>query len=253
MSETTDDAVLGGRLILRQPRKGHRVGHDAILLAAAVDAKGGEHAIELGAGVGAAGLAVAKRIEGLRATLIEIDATLAELAAHNANQNGLADRIRVATLDVGATADRFVAAAIAPGSAHHVLMNPPFNDARQRASPDPARRLAHMALDDTLTQWIGRAAWLLAPSGTLTMIWRADGLAYVLAALEGDFGGASVLPIYPRPNAAAIRAVVRAVKGSDAPLRHLSGLILNDADGKPSAEAEHILRGGGRLYIATAA
>ena len=34
----TDDAVLGGRLILRQPRTGHRVGHDAILLAAATEA-----------------------------------------------------------------------------------------------------------------------------------------------------------------------------------------------------------------------
>ena len=37
--ETTEDAVLGGRLILRQPRRGHRVGHDAILLAAATDAR----------------------------------------------------------------------------------------------------------------------------------------------------------------------------------------------------------------------
>ena len=33
---TSEDAVLGGRLVLRQPLKGHRVGHDAILLAAAV-------------------------------------------------------------------------------------------------------------------------------------------------------------------------------------------------------------------------
>ena len=33
--ETSKDAVLGGRLLLRQPLSGHRVGHDAILLAAA--------------------------------------------------------------------------------------------------------------------------------------------------------------------------------------------------------------------------
>ena len=55
-AETTDNAVLGGRLVLRQPKRGHRVGHDAMLLAAATDARAGEHAIELGAGVGAAGL-----------------------------------------------------------------------------------------------------------------------------------------------------------------------------------------------------
>ena len=35
-ADTTEDAVLGGRLILRQPRRGHRFGHDAILLAAAM-------------------------------------------------------------------------------------------------------------------------------------------------------------------------------------------------------------------------
>ena len=37
--ETSEDAVLGGRLRLRQPLKGHRVGHDAILLAAATGAR----------------------------------------------------------------------------------------------------------------------------------------------------------------------------------------------------------------------
>ena len=33
--DLTEDAFLGGRLRLRQPLKGHRAGHDAILLAAA--------------------------------------------------------------------------------------------------------------------------------------------------------------------------------------------------------------------------
>ncbi|MGC2134524.1 MAG: methyltransferase, partial [Xanthobacteraceae bacterium] len=41
---TSEDAVLGGRLVLRQPLRGHRFGHDAILLAAAVPAQPGEEA-----------------------------------------------------------------------------------------------------------------------------------------------------------------------------------------------------------------
>ena len=65
-ADVTEDAVLGGRLVLRQPRKGHRVGHDAILLAAACSARPRERLIELGAGVGAAGLAVARRVNDLR-------------------------------------------------------------------------------------------------------------------------------------------------------------------------------------------
>ena len=37
--KASEDAVLGGRLVLRQPLRGHRVGHDAILLAAATVAQ----------------------------------------------------------------------------------------------------------------------------------------------------------------------------------------------------------------------
>ena len=69
---TSEDAVLGGRLRLRQPLRGHRVGHDAILLAAATPAApatGGR----LGAGVGGAGFALAARVAGLAVTLVEID------------------------------------------------------------------------------------------------------------------------------------------------------------------------------------
>lgn len=247
-SEITEDAVLGGRLILRQPRRGHRVGHDAVLLAAATPAHAGETAVDLGAGVGAAGLALAQRVAGLRVTLVEIDEALAALARQNAERNGFADRVRVAALDVAASAQQFAAAGMGPGAAAHVLMNPPFNDpARQNLSPDAGRRLAHAGSRETLMQWVSRAAWLLAPSGTLTLIWRADGLGDVLTALGDEFGGISVLPVLPRPNAAAIRILVRAVKGSRAPLALPAGLTLNAANGKPSVEAEAILRGGAAL------
>ena len=80
-TDLSDDAVLGGRLRLLQPRTGHRFGHDAILLAAAVHASVGEHAIELGSGVGAAGLALAIRIAGLSVSLVEIDASLVRTRA----------------------------------------------------------------------------------------------------------------------------------------------------------------------------
>ena len=76
VADTSEDAVLGGKLRLRQPLRGHRVGHDAILLAAATGGRAGELAVDLGAGVGAAGLALAVRVEGLKVTLVEIDQAL---------------------------------------------------------------------------------------------------------------------------------------------------------------------------------
>ena len=245
---TSEDAILGGRLVLRQPLRGHRVGHDAILLAAATAAQSGDHVVDLGAGVGGAGLALARRIAGVAVTLVEIDPTLTALAAGNAERNNLSDRVRAICLDAEASVADFTAAGLAPGSATCVLMNPPFNVAQQ-PSPDRARRLAHAASEVTLERWLRTAARLLRGDGVVTLIWRADGLADVLAALGKDFGAITVLPVHPKPGAAALRVLVRATKGNRAPLALLPGFLLADADGKPTAAAEAALRKGEALSL----
>jgi len=248
---TSEDAVLGGRMLLRQPRRGHRFGHDAILLAAATPAKAGEHAVDFGAGVGAAGLALASRVPSLALTLAEIDPALVALATDNIGRNGFAEGVRAVTLDVTAGARGFAAAGLSPGSAARVLMNPPFHDpATIRSSPDPARRRAHVSAG--IAPWLNSAHRLLGAGGTVTLIWRADRLADLLAALARGFGAIAVQPVHPRPDAPAIRVLVCAVKGSRAPLALLPGLVLAGADGRPSAEAEAVLRHGGALPLANA-
>jgi tRNA1(Val) A37 N6-methylase TrmN6 len=247
-TETSEDAALGGRLVLRQPLSGHRFGHDAILLAAATCAQAGEHAVDLGAGVGAAGLALARRVAGLTVTLVEIDAGLTALARNNAERNGLGDRVRAVCLDVSAPAAAFAAAGLAADAADCVLMNPPFN-AVENSSPEPRRRMAHAASSGTLQRWVRAASRLLRPAGALTLLWRGDGLGEVLRALEPGYGAIVVLPIHGKPRAAAIRVLIRAVKGSRAPLNLLPGLLLADARGKPTAEAEAVLRGGAALPL----
>jgi tRNA1(Val) A37 N6-methylase TrmN6 len=237
----SEDAVLGGRLVLRQPLRGHRVGHDAILLAAATAVAAGGHAVDLGAGVGGAGLALARRIGGLAVTLVEIDPELTALASSNAERNGLSDRVRAVCLDAESSAAAFAAAGLPAGCADGVLMNPPFN-VSQNPSPDHGRRVAHEATRDTLRKWLATAARLLRLDGMVTLIWRADGVADVLAALADDFGAIAILPVHPKPGAPAIRVLARAVKGSRSPLVQLPGLVLADADGKPTAQAEAILR-----------
>jgi tRNA1(Val) A37 N6-methylase TrmN6 len=241
--QTSDDAVLGGKLVLRQPLHGHRFGHDSILLAAAADAHAGEHAVELGAGVGAAGLALARRVEELTVTLVELDPALAALAQENAGRNGLAARVRAVCLDVAAPAAAFAAAGLAPGSADCVLMNPPFN-APHNPSPDRGRRAARTASPETLAVWLATAARLLRPSGTVTLIWRADGLGDVLAALAADFGAVTLLPVHPKPGSPAIRVLARTAKQHSGPLSLLSGFVLADDDGKPTAAADAVLRDG---------
>jgi tRNA1(Val) A37 N6-methylase TrmN6 len=249
-SETSEDAILGGRLRIRQPLRGHRVGHDAILLAAATAARSGELAADLGAGVGAAGLALAARVPGLKMTLVEVDRELCALAKNNARLNRLDDRTVVLACDVEDVAALHVAG-LSAGSVDRVLMNPPFHDARhQNASPDPRRRLAHVGAPGLLARWLGTAAQLLKPQGVLTLIWRADGLDDVLGALAPEFGTIAVLPVYPRPGVPPIRVLVGAVKGGHGAQTTCEALVLNDERGQPTVAAEAVMRAGKTLHIA---
>jgi tRNA1(Val) A37 N6-methylase TrmN6 len=63
----------------------------------------------------------------------------------------------------------------------------------------------------------------------------------VLAALKENFGGVAVLPVQPSGDKPAIRVIVRAVKGSRAPLSLLPALVLADEAGKPTAAANAVL------------
>jgi tRNA1(Val) A37 N6-methylase TrmN6 len=244
----TEDEFLGGQLRLRQPKSGHRAGHDAMLLAAATSASSGDRVVDFGAGVGAAGLAVAKRVTGIELVLVEIDEALAALARGNAASNAIpAD---VVVLDVTSAADIFAATGLTPDSADVVLMNPPFNDpARHRASPDKAREIAHVAKAATLESWIHAGRRILKSGGVLTLIWRADGLVEVLAALDRGFGSLVILPVHGEAATPAIRVLIRAIKGGRAPVRILAGLMLNE-QGVPNKQAQDILAGNGVLPLA---
>jgi tRNA1(Val) A37 N6-methylase TrmN6 len=237
---TTDDVFLGGAIRLLQPVQGHRAGHDAMLLAAAAPAA--TRAVDFGAGTGAAGLALIARNAAQHVTLVEIDAGLAAIARENAARNGFADRANVIADDV--TAPNLVAA----GAFDLVVMNPPFNDeSRYRASPDAARARAHVGNDATLAGWIDAAHRALVTGGCLTLIHRPEATLRILKSLDGRFGAIELIPVFSKPDSAAIRLIVRAIKGRKTPATLHPGVTLSDLNGKPSAEAERILRHGGAL------
>lgn len=239
--DLTDDAILNGRLRLFQPRRGHRFGHDAVLLAAGVPAKPGERVAEFGAGVGAATLALLARVPDIDATAFEIDPNLCALAQQNIVRNGFPDRARAVMRDVTAPSE--------DEAFDHIFMNPPFNDDRHQPSPEAGRRLAHAGSPDLLRRWVDSARASLRDRGSLTLIWRAEGLADVLRALEAGYGTASVLPVHPAPDRPAIRVIASAAKGGAATVRMLPPLILNDETLRPSPQAEAVLRQGRALPI----
>lgn len=233
MSET----FLDGKVIVKQPEQGFRSGLDAVMLAAAVPARAGEQALELGAGAGTASLCLKARVPELAVAGIEIDPALAALANANAAANGFDCRFAVA--------DIFALPRELRRDFDQVFCNPPFHGEGQ-VSPDGARA---RALSDgrRLPAWLKLGLQRTVSGGFFTAIIRADRLTEALATMPAE--GVSVLPLWPRPGEPAKRVIVQARKGSRAAFALLPGLVLHQPDGAWTAQAEAVLRRGAALAL----
>ena len=240
-TEVVENALLGGRVRLRQPAKGYRAGMDAALLAAAVAAKPGERLIEAGCGAGGALMQIAARQPDIALVGLERDAAMAELARANAILNGTP-----ASIVTGDVATGFRALALPPFD--WAVSNPPFfdNPTALRA-PAPGKRGAWMA-DDGLAAWTHFLLKAVREGGRIVFIHRADRLADLLALLGEKAGSFAIRGIHPHADEPAKRVLVQAIKTGRAPLRLLPPLILHDRSGaKHTPEAEAILRGEAAL------
>lgn len=238
MGETTCDAFLGGRLMLRQPKKGQRAGSDAILLAAAIEARAGQRAIELGAGMGPAALALAHRVSGVEIIGLELVPALVALAQANAVQNGLSEHVRFICADVTA-----LPLDLDLSSFDHVFANPPFFDsAAHSISPHTNRRLARSADKEALGDWVKSAADLAKPDGTLTIIWRWERRMELLSHLEKQFGHCRLLPLIAQAGEQPKRFLLKANRNKPMFVETLPPLILHQEDGRYRPEIDCILR-----------
>jgi tRNA1(Val) A37 N6-methylase TrmN6 len=245
MNDITEDLLLGGRVHLVQPEKGHRAGTDAVLLAASAPVKPGDVVVDVGAATGAVGLMAATREKGARFIFVERDSHLAELCRRNCRDNGVEGEVAVA--DVLDKASR-EAAGLNPESADLVLTNPPFlEEGQARISPDRRRAAAHSLPAGGLEAWLKACTGLLKPKGRLVLIHRADRVAECLAILEKRLGGLEIRFVHPSADRPAIRFVASGTRGSRAPSSILPPLILNGPDGRFTRQAEALHRGEANL------
>ena len=249
MPGVTEDRLLGGRVRLRQPDAGYRVAIDTPLLAAAVPAKPGESALELGCGVGGAALCLLAREPAVAVTGIEPEPLFADLARQNAALNGAAERFSV----VQGSLLGLPSAALPAETFDHLFCNPPFAAPGRGNRPgDALGRAARVEGAADLAAWMRVATVMLRRKGSLTVVHRADRLAALLAALPGSLGGVTLFPLWPsapgRPGAKpAKRLLLRARKGVATPPRIAPGLVLHDETGGFTPDADAVLRGGRAL------
>ncbi len=243
-ADLTEDAILGGRLRVRQPARGYRVNVDTILLAAAVGMGGNEtgaRLVELGCGVGGALLSVAARYQIYPETRyfgVERDPRFAALARENVALNGLSGKVIIYEADALSPPPEW-------GVFDGVFFNPPYDYSSEGRAPAAARSGAHIAelpIKDWIKVWCNRMSYYAC----LTLIQRPHRLPEILRALEGRLGGVEIFPIRPSRQKPARRLIVRGRKGSRAPLQLWDGLDLHPegkSKDKYTPQAEAILRG----------
>lgn len=234
--ELTEDALLGGRVKLIQPREGFRAAMDPVLLAAFIPARAGESVLELGCGTGAAFLCLHARVPGLFITAVDRDPDLVDLAQRNAGLNLLPAQIHAA--------DARELRNLAP--VHHAFANPPYWSGGTPSPVAERRQAAHE--DAALSEWIQAMARPLRTKGTLSLVLPAARFAEAAAGLRaGGCGAIRLLPLWPRAGVPAKRILIQGRRGGLGPDEVLPGLVLHEADGRYTAAAEAVLRDAAAL------
>ncbi|HJQ58934.1 MAG TPA: methyltransferase domain-containing protein [Vineibacter sp.] len=240
-ADSSDDAMLDGRVRLLQPARGYRAAIDAVLLAATVPVCAGEHILDVGCGVGAASLCLLARaasagLSDVRVVGLEVHDDFLALARRNALRVSAHGRFEVVAGDVAAPPPGL-------GLFDHVMSNPPYLPA-DRADPSPDRGKALATVESTadLATWLGFCVDVLRPGGTLSLVHRADRQAEIVALVQSRLSDVTVLPLLPRVGVPAKRLILRARRGGVGGLRVLPGLALHRLDGGYTESANAILR-----------
>lgn len=235
MSGAEEIFVLDKRVRLLQPPDGFRTSLDSVMLAAACPAKQNEHILDLGCGVGGAGLCVLTRIPDTQLTGIDIQQDHIDLATKNASLNEIESRASFFMSDI---------CDYNGGKFDHIICNPPYQETGERTqSPSSKKETAHAhQADITLQDWIDCAVRNLKAKGSLTIIHRADQVDKILQSLKGRFGGCEIIPLWPKENTPAKRVIIRAYRDSRSPASIHPGLILHKENGDYTDTADNILR-----------
>lgn len=243
--EITEDYLLGGKVLIRQPANGYRVAIDPIFLAASLQPEPGETVLDIGSGVGAASLCLAARLPECRITGLEVQREAVRLAATNIALNNVRDRVEILCGDLLVPPPR-----LAAGTYAHVMANPPYLElAGAKESPIAGKARSNVEGEATFEHWARFALLMVRPKGTITFVHRADRLDSILAFFHGKLGDIVVYPLWPLPGKTAKRVLIRGRKNAHGPLKLSPGLVLHEPDGSFTPQAEGILRHGNALIL----
>lgn len=219
--DLSEDAFLGGKVRIHQPRDGYRAGTDPVILAATVQALPGDSVLELGCGAAPALCCLGIRVPGLTLYGLELQPAYAELGRYNMAVNGLQGEIWQGDLEDPPREMKAL-------SFEHVIANPPyFEQSRRVGAEDQGREIA-LAGTTMLNAWVETAAKRLKPRGFATFIQRAERLPELMSAMERHLGSLELLPLVPRAGRQPRLILLRGRKDGRAAFRFYPSQLVHE-------------------------
>lgn len=236
-AETTSTPFLRGRITVRQPKRGYRFNVDTVALASFSWVRDGERILDLGTGSGILLLLLGHFHHPGRLVGVELQETLAAMAAENLEDNGWSGRGQVLRADLRDPA------AIEPGAFDLVVSNPPYHEAgRGQTSATPERALARQSFSAELPDVTSAAARALTLDGRFCVVAPVARLDDLLTAcVSAGLHPILLRHVQDRRGAPSHLVMLQSARTPGRGCVTLPPLVLKDADGSYAAEMRHWL------------
>ena len=235
-----DELWRGGPRFM-QTQESFKLSTDSVLLADFANMKRVRSCLDLGSGAGVLCVLLAVKNSEAQITGIELQRDFADLSRLNIAENDFASRAEIITGDL-----REHKSLIGASSFDLVVSNPPyFSENSGYSAPIKHRAQAREELSCTLSDICAAARWALRWGGDLAVVHRPERLSELFVAMtEAGIEPKRLRMVSYSSEKAPSLVLVEGKRGGKKGLKNEAPLILTDAGGRDSQEAQRIYKRG---------
>lgn len=199
---------------------------DSVVLSGFVRLGRAARVLDLGSGCATLGLLLCAKDPGCTVTGIELDEDAHRMALHNADRNGISQRLSSICGDIAAVSEF-----ITPGSYAVCVSNPPYFTAGPQSLTHPTARREDQC---GLKELFGAAAWSLKYGGDFFLVHRPERLAEICAVASKHQLQPKRLCLVRHKEGSEVALILLQCRKGGKPGLHWEELTLHKADGTPT-------------------
>lgn len=218
--------------IIVQDADDYGFSQDSVILANLADIGKNDVVLDIGCGTGILStLAIVKK--GVKSAVgIDVQKHACDLARKSVQINGLQDKLQIIDGDV-----RDIKNLVKAESFDAVLCNPPYF--RSGASEN-VKGVSRTESGADIADFVKGAAWALRFGGDLYIVYKADRLVSLFAALANrNLAPKEMTVVFPKLSKGGDVVIVKARKGAKEGLK-IKSLVVKDEDGKDTIEFKEL-------------